>query len=159
MKKKRTYNLARIKNNLSYFVPEVCESLGVHKNTVRQWLKKGLPKNDAIKPLLIHGSELKAFLAAQQSARKQPCNPEQCYCFKCKQPRSVWSGVVDIHLCNSKVINIVGLCEHCERQINKRSSVNNIPQIANTFIIQAVHNSHIIETLPPSLKCYLERLK
>jgi hypothetical protein len=157
VKKKRTYNLSRIKQDFSYLIPEICECLGVCKGTVHQWLRKGLPKNDDAKPFLIHGSALRAFLAAQQSTRKQPCQPDQFYCFRCRQPRRPWGSVVDVHLHNEKVINLSGLCEQCECLINKRGAVKNLRQIAETFDIQTVHNSHIVETLPPSVRCYLER--
>lgn len=157
MKKKRTFNLARIRQDYSYFVPEICALLGTHKNTVHLWLRKGLPKNDDAKPFLIHGSELKRFLAAQRLSRKHPCNAEQFYCCRCRQPRSAWGGIVDVHLRNGKVINLRGLCEQCECPVNKSSSVENLPVIAKTFNIQTVHNPHIVETLPPSVRCYLQR--
>lgn len=158
MKKKRTYNLSRIKQDYSYFVPEICALLGTHKNTVHQWLQKGLTKVDDTKPYLIHGSALKEFLATQQSSRKSSCKPDEFYCCRCRQPRRVWGGIVDVTIRNSKVIRLSGLCEQCDCPVNGNRSVKNIPIIAKTFNIQTVHNSHIIETLPPSVKCYLERI-
>jgi hypothetical protein len=157
VKKKRTYNLSRIRQNHSYFLPEICDCLGVCKGTVHLWLRKGLQKTDDTKPFLIHGSALKAFLAAQQTSRKQPCQPDQFYCFRCRQPRRPWGGVVDVHFRSSKVINLNGLCEQCECPVNKSGSVEKLPELAKIFTIQTVHNSRIVETLLPSVRCYLER--
>lgn len=156
-KRRRIYNVSRIKQDYSYSLPEICILLGTHKNTVHQWLRKGLHKINDAKPFLIHGSELKAFLAAQQSSRKMPCKLDEFYCCRCRQPRCAWGGVVDIHLRSSKVMNLRALCEQCECALNKSSGIKNLPLIAKVFNLQAVHNSHIVEILPPSVRCYLER--
>lgn len=157
MKKKRTHNLGRIKQHYSYFIPEICDLLNVHKNTVRQWLRRGLTTIDDGKPFLIHGTTLKAFLAAQQSARKQSCQPDQFYCCKCRKPSRLWGRIVDVVLHSGTIIKLSGLCEQCGCRMHKTASLKNIAQIAATFEIQTVSPLHLIETLPPSVKCYLQR--
>jgi hypothetical protein len=51
---------------ITYTVEEAARTLGVHKNTVRAWLKRGLPTIDAERPTLILGRELAHFRRASQ---------------------------------------------------------------------------------------------
>ena len=41
----------------SYSINELAMILGVHKHTVRGWIKAGLPKGDGTRPILICGSD------------------------------------------------------------------------------------------------------
>ena len=43
---KRHPNYRLVKIHRSYTVEEAAGSLGVHKNTVREWVKVGLPTSD-----------------------------------------------------------------------------------------------------------------
>ncbi len=155
---RRTYSISRIKRDFGYYIPEICDLLGAHKNTVLRWIRNGLPKIDDSKPFLIHGSQLRGFLANQQTSRKSRCGPDEFYCFRCRQPRRPWNGIVDITFRSNKVLNLSGLCEQCECVINKCNSVANLPQIAKTFNLQAVHNSRIVETLHPRVRCYVREV-
>jgi len=51
-------NPRRVKIHRSYSVEEMSRLLGVHKNTVRNWLKNGLEPIDDQRPTLIRGSDL-----------------------------------------------------------------------------------------------------
>jgi transcriptional regulator with XRE-family HTH domain len=94
--KRRRYALNRIKTGITYDVAEIAKLFGVHRNTVRQWLREGLEMIDARRPLLIHGAILKAFLAARQRARKHACGPGEFFCFKCRAPRTPYGGMADV---------------------------------------------------------------
>jgi len=41
----------------NYTVEEIAKLFGVHRNTVRQWVKQGLPTSDRKRPMLILGRE------------------------------------------------------------------------------------------------------
>ncbi len=152
-----TFNTARIKRQYSYSVSEICELLHVHKNTVRHWLRSGLSRIDNKCPYLIHGSTLIAFLDKRQQARKTLLAENEFYCFRCKSPTLAWERIIDITLHTEKIVNIQGICERCECAINRNISLKKLPRIAELFIIQQVHNPHIIATLHPSLTCYLQK--
>ena len=49
----------RAKSLRSYSIDEIARLLGVHRNTVRHWIRNGLPVLDDRRPNLILGSELK----------------------------------------------------------------------------------------------------
>lgn len=82
--RKRTYNPRRARAGQSYTVQDVAEIYGLHKNAVLRWIKEGLPVIDRQKPYLIHGGELAEYLRRKQSGRKQPCKPDEFFCFKCR---------------------------------------------------------------------------
>lgn len=50
-------NPRRAKLHRSYTAFELAELLDVHKNTVRQWIKAGLPVVDGARPALICGGD------------------------------------------------------------------------------------------------------
>jgi excisionase family DNA binding protein len=54
------HRLAKI--HRSYTVEEVARLFGAHRNTVRAWLRAGLPALDQGRPTLIAVSALRAFL-------------------------------------------------------------------------------------------------
>ena len=51
----RRIDLRVIKLHRSYSVGEAAEALGVHKNTVANWLRQGLQPIDKVRQILIHG--------------------------------------------------------------------------------------------------------
>ena len=55
----------------SYDVRELADRLDVHKNTVRQWIREGLPVVDGAKPTLIDGGDFQAWWGKRTKARKQ----------------------------------------------------------------------------------------
>jgi excisionase family DNA binding protein len=85
----------RAKSLRSYAIDEAARVIGVHRNTVRHWIKNGLPVLDDRRPALILGSDLKGFLARQRKARRQPCQPGEIFCVKCRKPQKPDGAVAD----------------------------------------------------------------
>lgn len=151
------FNIARIRQNLSYTVQDVCHLYGIHKNTVREWFRQGLPKIDIQRPCLIHGGDLKTFLAARQKSRRKKCALPEFYCFRCRVPRTAFGNLVDLAPRTEKTVMLSGLCQICETPLHKLQSVKLIPKILQTFDISTQQEVHIRESLLPSLNCYLEK--
>ena len=151
MKKKRTYNTGRIKRDFSYSVQEASDLFKTHKNTVRQWIREGLPIIDTGKPYLIHGTDLFAFLKNRQKARKQTCQPHQLYCVKCRRPQSAWGNLADLTIKNEKLANLSALCGVCETPMNRIISRQKTANIGKIFIIQTLQEEHILDSLTPSV--------
>ncbi len=78
--------LAKIHRN--YTVDEVAHLFGVHRNTVREWVKRGLPTTDGKRPMLILGCDLVAFLGARRAKNKRTCQPGEIYCVRCRAPKA-----------------------------------------------------------------------
>lgn len=70
--KKRHPNHQRVKIHRNYSVEEIADLFGIHKNTVRRWVKEGLSVIDGKRPMLILGRDLAAFLKERRKANKRP---------------------------------------------------------------------------------------
>lgn len=134
-KRKRCYDTRRIKREYSYTLQEIAKLYGIHKNAVRQWIKRGLQKIDKQKPLLIHGSALFSFLKAQQKKRKSTLNANEFYCLKCRVPRVAYENAVDIVIRNNTQLSIQGLCSECETPLRRVGRVSRIPDYEKAFFV------------------------
>lgn len=117
MAKRPNPNLAKI--HLNYTVEEVAILLSVHKNTVRTWIKEGLPTNDDKRPLLILGADLRQYLQSKKSATKHKCRPFELYCVRCRLPQLPAENMVDYVPHNDVKGQLIGLCPTCNGIINK----------------------------------------
>jgi excisionase family DNA binding protein len=125
----RRYNIRRVKIHRSYSVPEVARLLDVHKHTVERWIKAGLPLVAHKRPFLIHGSDLRAFLAARQP-RKQTCRDGEIYCVGCRAPKWPSGDVVEHIPKSATTVLIAGICPTCERMIYRVAKVAASPMCA-----------------------------
>lgn len=133
--KRRTYNTRRIKRDFAYFISEVADLFGLHRNAVRQWLKSGLPAIDGHRPTLIHGGDLIIFLHTRQTARKQKCKPDQFYCCRCRCPRHALHNRVEIETRNQQKLNLSAVCNECGASMNRAGSVKKIEEYREAFIV------------------------
>ncbi len=124
-----------IKLHHSYAVSELANVLGVHKNTVRSWQRSGLSVL-AGRPFLIHGGTARAFLAARNRARKQPCPPGTIYCFRCKEPRPPALGMVELVNIKRGVGNLQALCETCGGMVYRRARRDALTTIMPGLTVQ-----------------------
>jgi hypothetical protein len=124
----RRYDSRRVKIHHSYNVAEIEKLLGVHKNTVLRWMKAGLNPIERKRPLLIHGSDLRAFLKAH-NPRKQPCRAGELYCVKCRVPKRPAGDMVDYVPRSPMAGTIQGLCPTCESiiyRVVKRANLDTV---------------------------------
>ncbi|PSH02716.1 MAG: hypothetical protein CXZ00_16020 [Acidobacteria bacterium] len=89
-KRKCHPNYRLVKNHRSYTVEEIAERFGKHKNTVRAWVKDGLPICDGKRPTLILGRDLAEFLKARRVSKKQPCRPVRSTAFDAAPRNPLW---------------------------------------------------------------------
>lgn len=114
-----------VKSHESYTVEEAARNQGVAKGTVRRWLKNGLPSLDEKKPCLIIGGDLVDFLKTRKKP-KQPCKPEECYCFKCRSPRNAAFGEADFKLLTLTKGLLIALCGECTTLMHKSVSLTKL---------------------------------
>src|SRR6266536_4464459 len=112
--KKRHANYRLVKMHRSYTVEEIARALGIHKNTVRQWIKTGLPLIDEKRPKVIQGQKLIVFLQTRRKKRKQTCLPGQMYCVRCRVPKRPAAGMAEFLPINEKVGNLRAICPDCQ---------------------------------------------
>jgi len=121
--RRRRYNVNLIKLSCSYDPAEVAKLLGIHRNTVRHWLKGGLTPLDNRRPILVSGAALKAFIRTGQQARRQKCAPGEFFCFRCRAPRRPWGGLADFSVFNEKIVKAVAFCSVCETAMHRTIQV------------------------------------
>jgi excisionase family DNA binding protein len=103
----------RVKLHRSYSVEQAAKALNVHKNTVRRWIKDGLPTVGGRGQTLILGSELRTFLEARRKRAKRPCPPGFMFCLKCREPRPPAGRMIDYVPLAATSGNLIGLCPKC----------------------------------------------
>ena len=119
---KRPPNHRLVKIHRNYTVEEVARRLSVHENTVRAWIKAGLPTCDTRRPTLILGSELGAFLKARRTKNKRPCQAGEMYCVKCRAPKHPAGSMAEYRPITEHLGNLMGICPDCERMMFRRAS-------------------------------------
>ena len=142
--------LAKIHRN--YTVEEVAVVFGVHRNTVREWVKRGLPTNDSRRPMLILGADLGTFLSARRMKNKRPCQPGEMYCMRCRAPRAPAGNMADYEADSATLGNLIAICSTCEAMMYRRVSLARIEQVRGKLDItlpQAL--PHIDESAEPSV--------
>lgn len=117
---RRSPNPRLVKIHRSYSVDEAASLLDVHKNTVREWLRRGLPALAERRPILIMGRDLVDFLTARRRANKQPCRPGELYCMRCRQPRFPLAREAQYLPLTETAGNLVGICSTCGTRMFRR---------------------------------------
>ena len=142
--------LAKIHRN--YTVDEVAQLFDVHRNTVREWVKRGLPTSDGKRPMLILGRELVAFLTVRRAKNKRPCPPGEIYCVRCRAPRAPAGEMVDYVPLTATLGNLVAICAACETMMYRRVSLAKLESVrGNLDITMPQALEHIRESARPTV--------
>jgi len=149
---KRRPNHRLVKIHRSYTVEEVARQLGTHKNTVRAWVKAGLPTCDSKRPILILGRELAAYLKARRTKNKRPCKPGEIYCVRCRAPKNPAGSMADYTPITETFGNLEGLCPDCDGMIFRRASLAKLAQIRGELDITITEaERRVSKTDPPTV--------
>ena len=150
--RKRHPNPRLAKIHRTYTVDEVATLFGIHKNTVREWVKRGLPTNDGRRPMLILGRDLVAFLTARRAKNKRICQPGEMYCLRCRAPRAPAGDMVDYLPVTATLGNLAAICSACETMMYRRVSLAKLARVCGILDItmpQALE--HIGESAQPTV--------
>jgi len=129
----RRANPRRVKIHRNYAVDEAARLLGVHKNTVRAWIKSGLQTNDGRRPTLILGRHLSTFLHNRRKRSRQPCRPGQMYCVGCRAPKYPAGQIADYIPLSPSFGNLRGNCPDCGCLIHRRVSHKNLAAVGRNL--------------------------
>jgi Helix-turn-helix domain len=120
MSRNRRADWRRIKGKYSYTVEEAARTLNLHRNTVRNWVRRcGLPAMTESRPHLILGAVLVEFLKKRRLALRLKCGPGDLYCLKCRAPRKPVAELIEHRPMASGRTRIVGICSTCESLMHR----------------------------------------
>jgi hypothetical protein len=152
MRRHPNYRLVKI--HRSYTVEETARLLNVHKNTVRNWIKQGLPTIDRQKPTLILGSMLSRFLQDRRHRGRKRCSPGEIYCVKCRAPVQPAGDMADYLPNTATSGNLRGICPVCETLIYRRVSWARLDENRGRLDIMIPQaQSHIADSRSLSVNC------
>lgn len=152
MMKKRHKNYRLIRIHRSYTVEEITKLFGVHKNTVRSWLKDGLATIDDKRPMMIAGLDLVEFIKKCRTKNKHPCHPGELYCVKCRAQKFPAGGMADYLPVTEKFGNLIAICPDCDSIMNQRVSLSRIEAVCeNIDITFPKALRHIVNRANPSV--------
>lgn len=147
--------LAKIHRN--YTVDEIAKLYGVHKNSVRSWVKGGLPTTDDRRPMLILGRDLVAFLHARRVKNKRPCRPGEIYCMRCRAPQKPAGDMAEYQPITATSGNLIGICPCCDSMMYRRVNLARLAQVgANLDITMPQAPPHIDESPQPCVNSDLK---
>ncbi len=142
---RRTHNVRLIKTDWTYTVDEISQLFSVHPNAVRRWIKAGLETIDTSRPILIHGSDLRAFVTNRQKARKQKCSEGEFYCCRCRAPRRPWENLVDLVPVPPSKVMLKAICSECSTKMHRAGTLRKRPEYERVFDIQTGLEERLIE--------------
>jgi phage terminase Nu1 subunit (DNA packaging protein) len=149
------HRLAKIHRN--YTVEEIAKLFGVHRNTVREWVKRGLPTSDRKRPMLILGRDLAAFLQARRLKNKRTCQPGEIYCVRCHTPKNPAGDMAEYQPVTTALGNLVGICPSCESMMYRRVNLAKLDQVRGKLdITMAQALRHIDESTQSSVNSDLK---
>ena len=146
-----------VKIHRSQTVEEIACLLNIHKNTVREWVKAGLPTCDKKRPMLILGTDLAAFLQARRMKNKRPCQAGEIYCVHCRAPKLPAGDMADYQPITGSLGNLIGICPNCELMIYRRVSLAKLEQVCGKMNVTfSEAQGQVSETSEPTVNRDLE---
>lgn len=131
----RLYPHGRIRYWYAYDIEDICtlfNDLGLHPQTVRKWIKDGLPTVDTGKPILIYGNNLIEWLKKRNYSNKCSTELNQMFCMKCQDARQVFQRQISIDQ-NGRFLKVKGICRNCKTIMNKNYKLAVLPELRQLF--------------------------
>jgi hypothetical protein len=150
----RRPNPRLVKVHRNYSVNEIARRFGIHKNTVRSWMKQGLVTIDGQRPILILGRELSRFLTERRRKTKQSCGPGRFYCIACRAPKIPAGNMAECIRVSASSGNLCGTCPDCNRLIYRRVNLTKIDAVRGELEITFTQpHQRIGGSAIPSVNC------
>ena len=137
----RLPNPNRAKIHRSYDVHEAARLCGVTRQTIREWIKQGLPVCDQHRPLVVLGADLRAFLQARRTRNKSPCGPGRIYCVGCRSPKVPAGHMADYLPSTATCGKLAAICPDCGSMMYRRVSLSKLASVRGDMDI-AVTQAH-----------------
>jgi hypothetical protein len=157
--RRRRYPVNLIKLSCSYEPAEIAKLFGIHRNTVRHWLKEGLIPIDDRRPILVGGLALRAFITGRQRARKRKCASGEFFCFRCRVPRKPWGGMADFSSINDKIVRAIAFCGVCETAMHRMIRRADLSKFVADLSPQTLPSTRLADRPDANANCDFEKDK
>ena len=131
----KRYKTQSIRIHQSYEVAELADLLMCTQQTVRAWIRGGLPVLSAQRPILILGFELRKYLKDRYAKAKRPTALGEFYCMRCRKPQKPFGMLVDYIPINENRGRLAALCSVCETTCSRFASKASLPELSRVFEI------------------------
>ena len=125
----RKANPQLVKIHRSYAADELAVCLGIHVNTVRNWMDAGLEPIDGQRPYLFHGADVRTFIKRQRACAKRPCGHGELYCLRCRAPKRPAAGMADYVPITASSGDLEALCQDCEGVMHQRVTLQQMKHL------------------------------
>jgi hypothetical protein len=150
-------NPRRAKIHCTYTVAEVAAVFGVHRNTVRNWIKLGLPLIKTSCGTLILGRDLRTFHERRKADRRHKCRTGELYCLRCREPRRPIPGSLTIIGRTTATANLAALCEGCGARMHRHASLAKLSAAGFSDVRPTQADSNLADSPAPSVNCDQKR--
>jgi hypothetical protein len=127
--RKRAPNFRLIKVNRTYTIHELAARLGMHRKSVREWIRRGMPLIDTRRPYLVHGRDAIEFLKARRMQHKQACQPGQLYCVRCRSPQTPAGDFAEYRSISATLGTLIGICPVCGSAMHRHVNASKLPHL------------------------------
>ena len=143
----RRPNHRLVKIHRNYTVYEIATLTGRTRNTVRQWVKQGLPTIAHTRPMLVLGADLANYLRMRRLKNRRPCQAGELYCVRCRAPKPPAGEMAEYRPATATLGSLVGICPDCDALMYRRVSVAKLEQVRGKLdIAMPQAPRHISET-------------
>ena len=148
---RRIYPLNTIKYWYSYDQEEICTLFKVHIQTIRTWIREGLPVNNQSGVTLIYGNDLKKFLGSLNQSQKRPTKFEQMLCMRCRDAKDPFRKQICLDY-SDKLLKAKAVCRDCKSKMIRNYKIDDLPQLRKIFDLVDV--LELYDSKNPSLKTH-----
>lgn len=110
----------------TYTVAELAAATNKTQGTIYDWVSRGLPTIDARKPLMLHGSDVKAWLEKQWGGRGCKLALGELRCMGCKKARQPLPETVRFEALPNGSMNAKAPCPVCSTPMNKALKASDV---------------------------------
>lgn len=130
-------NYRLVKIHRSYTVDEAARRLEVHRQTIREWIKRGLQTCNDRRPTLILGRHLVPFLKTTRQRARRPCAAGELYCVRCRVPRRPRGDAAQLEIRTRSLATLVGTCPQCSAVMYRTLNLAKLNEVRGTVTVAA----------------------
>ena len=117
----------------TYTVAELAAATNKTEGTIYDWASRGLPTIDSRKPLMFHGSDVKAWLDKRWGDRGCKLALGESYCVRCKKARQPLPQTVRFEAWPNGSMNAKAPCPVCSAPMNKALKASDVADFQNAL--------------------------